>query len=156
MTLDDLQHRLGSARVHGTVAAGTVLAPDTIRAIACDAAVIPAVLGHDRQILDYGRTQRLFPPALVRALWLRDEHCTFPGCDIPAAWCDAHHLHHWADGGPTNLDNAALLCSRHHTIVHRDHLTATTTPSGITWNLTPGSYHHATPKPSTETDDEPP
>ena len=37
---------------------------------------------------------------------------------MPAQWADAHHLIHWADGGPSDLSNAALLCERHHTVVH--------------------------------------
>ncbi len=64
----------------------------------------------------------MFTSAQLKALWLRDKHCTFPGCEAPAHWTDAHHLTHWLDGGPTNLNNAALLCGRHHTIVHRDQL----------------------------------
>ena len=42
----------------------------------------------------------------------------FAGCDAPSYWCDVHHLVHWADGGQTDLDNAGLLCERHHTKVH--------------------------------------
>jgi hypothetical protein len=79
----------------------------------------------------------------VRALWLRDRHCTFPGCTVPGTWADAHHLRHWADGGPTDLANGALLCGRHHTIVHRDRLTAQVTPAGVRWNRLPGSYDEA-------------
>ena len=108
---------------------GALLGPETVRKLACDAAVIPAVLDADGQVLDLGRTRRLFTPAQVQALWLRDRHCTFPGCQTPASWCDAHHVTHWVDGGPTDLTNAALLCGRHHTIVHRDRLTATLTTS---------------------------
>ncbi|MET7672719.1 HNH endonuclease signature motif containing protein, partial [Micromonospora luteifusca] len=44
--------------------------------------------------------------------------CAFPGCDRPPRWCDAHHIHHWADGGTTNLDNAVLLCAYHHRHLH--------------------------------------
>jgi hypothetical protein len=112
----------GAATVLGSRAAGELISPAVVRRIACDAAIIPVVLSRDGEILDQGRTARLFTPGQVRALWRRDRHCTFPGCDIPAAWCDAHHLTHWADGGTTSLSNAALLCARHHTIVHRDQL----------------------------------
>jgi len=112
----------GAATVLGSLAAGELISPAAVRRIACDAAIIPVVLSRDGEILDHGRTARLFTPGQVRALWRRDRHCTFPGCDIPAAWCDAHHLTHWADGGTTSLSNAALLCARHHTIVHRDQL----------------------------------
>jgi hypothetical protein len=111
-----------------------------VRRLACDAEIIPAVLGTPSEILDLGRATRLFTPTQTRALTLRDRHCTFPRCDIPAFWCDAHHITHWSDGGPTNLDNAALLCGRHHTIVHRDRLTAAVTPNGVRWDTTPHSY----------------
>ena len=67
---------------------------------------------------------------------------TFPGCTAPATWCDAHHLRHWVDGGPTDLTNGTLLCERHHTIVHRDRLNATPTPTGVYWDQRPGSYDH--------------
>ncbi|MBR7742762.1 HNH endonuclease, partial [Phycicoccus sp. BSK3Z-2] len=60
----------------------------------------------------------------------------------PARWTDAHHLTHWADGGTTDLDNAALLCGRHHTTVHTRRLTGRVGPHGLEWNLTHGSYDH--------------
>ncbi len=124
----------------GGLDAGTLLGPQTVRRMACDAGILPVVLGARGEILDVGRVERLFTPAQVRALWLRDRHCTFPGCRIPATWCDAHHLTHWADGGPTDLGNAALLCGRHHTIVHRDRLVGTVTADGVVWDRAPGSY----------------
>ena len=126
--------------VLGTRAAGTLLASDTIRKLACDAGIVPLVLGTDGEILDQGRERRLFTTAQVRALWLRDRHCTFDGCDAPAEWADAHHLIHWIDGGATDLDNGALLCGRHHTIVHRDRLAGTLTSRGVVWDRRPGSY----------------
>jgi hypothetical protein len=108
--------------VLGSRAAGELISPCAVRRIACDAGIIPVVLGGRGEVLDQGVMERCFTTGQVRALWKRDRHCTFPGCDIPAAWCDAHHLVHWIDGGVTNLDNGALLCSRHHSIVHRDQL----------------------------------
>ncbi|NQX29027.1 HNH endonuclease [Microbacteriaceae bacterium VKM Ac-2854] len=48
----------------------------------------------------------------------RDGGCAFPQCDLPATWADAHHVIHWADGGPTTLENTVLLCRQHHTLVH--------------------------------------
>ena len=76
-------------------------------------------------------------------------HCTFPGCSKPAAWTDAHHLVHWADGGPTDIDNAALLCRAHHSVVHTHRYGARIThhPGGsgngrprVQWDLRLGSY----------------
>jgi len=84
--------------------------------MACDASIIPVVLGAGSQILDIGRARRLFPPGILHAMWLRDKGCTIPGCGAPPLWVDAHHLIHWADGGPTALTNAApaLRATPHH------------------------------------------
>jgi hypothetical protein len=49
---------------------------------------------------------------------VRDGGCVFPGCDRPLSWCEAHHLVHWLDGGPTDLDNLVLVCRAHHRAVH--------------------------------------
>jgi hypothetical protein len=103
----------------GTLDTGLRLAPDTVRRLACDAAILPAVLGGAGQVLDVGRQRRLVTGPLRRALVLRDRGCAFPGCDRPPRWCAAHHIHHWADGGPTTLDNAVLLCGHHHRHIHQ-------------------------------------
>ena len=125
--------------------AGTVLGPETVRKLACDAGIIPALLGSQGQVLELGQRTRAFTQTQTKALWLRDRHCTYPGCTIPATWCDAHHIRHWADGGPTNLSNGTLLCNRHHHVVHRDRLTAEITPDGVEWDPTPGSDDPAPP-----------
>ncbi|MBO1754632.1 HNH endonuclease signature motif containing protein [Allobranchiibius sp. CTAmp26] len=117
---------------------GDLLDAGTLRRMACNADLIPMVLGGESEPLDVGRTRRLFTGGLRTAIIHRDEGCTFPGCDRPPDWCKAHHVKPWWAGGKTNLQNAALLCGRHHTIVHRDLLTATVTPTGVTWNPTPG------------------
>ncbi|UIJ33931.1 HNH endonuclease signature motif containing protein [Allobranchiibius sp. GilTou73] len=117
---------------------GDLLDAGTLRRLACDADLIPAVLGGESEPLDLGRTKRLFTGGLRTAIIHRDDGCTFPGCDRPPDWCDAHHVRPWWAGGQTTLTNAALLCARHHTIVHRDLLTATVTTTGVTWDLTPG------------------
>jgi hypothetical protein len=116
---------------------GAVLPPEVARRYACDAEItrvivgdqphlleqllsgLPSALGGSvSEILDLGRTQRLASRAQRRALAVRDGGCVFPGCGRPPAWCDAHHLWHWLDGGPTDLWNLALLCRWHHTFVH--------------------------------------
>jgi hypothetical protein len=153
INLNDLRHRTRPGILVGGVDAGTLLGPDTVRRLACDAALIPVILDTDGQLLRLGRTRRTFTSAQIRALWLRDRHCTFPGCRAPATWTDAHHLRHWVDGGDTDLTNATLLCERHHTIVHRDRLHATLTPTGVDWDRRPGSYdralaHQPPPKPT--------
>jgi hypothetical protein len=151
ISLDDLKQRTRPGVLIGGVDAGTLLGPETVRKLACDGTLIAAVLGSDGHILRWGRDQRYFTPAQSKALWLRDRHCTFPGCHTPASWCDAHHLRHWVDGGHTDLTNGVLLCERHHTIVHRDRLTATLTSADtgtdtgvrVVWDRTPGSYDRA-------------
>ena len=89
------------------------------RQLACDASVMRVVLGARSEPLDVGRRTPVVSPAIRRAVILRDRHCRFPGCDRPQAWCDAHHVTHWADGGRTALENLLLLCRRHHGLVHR-------------------------------------
>ncbi|MFG3555914.1 DUF222 domain-containing protein [Micromonospora sp. NPDC047557] len=117
---DPLTRQLGT----GTLDTGLALTPETVRRLACDAAILPAVLGGNGQPLDVGRQRRLITGPLRRALVLRDRGCAFPGCDRPPRWCDAHHIHHWADGGSTSLTNAVLLCGYHHRHVHKGDWTA--------------------------------
>lgn len=112
-----------------------VLDPTTVRKIACDAQILPVVLGTDAQPLDLGRAKRLATPGQVKALWLRDRGCTWPGCHAPPAWTEAHHLVHWVDGGPTDLTNLTLLCGHHHTRAHQLGASATVTPAGVGWHL---------------------
>jgi hypothetical protein len=140
VSLEDLVARSNAATVFGSGEAGTLLAPETARRIACDAGIVPVVLGNDGEVLDLGRRFRLFTSAQLRALWLRDGACTFPDCSVPASWCDGHHLRHWADGGATDLGNAALLCGRHHTIVHRQGYHGELVDGRVTWVLVPGTY----------------
>jgi hypothetical protein len=144
--LDDLLLRTGAGTTVGSADAGTVLAPETIRRIACDAGLVPVVMGGPSQVLDLGHGSRWFTPAQAKALWLRDGGCTIPGCGMPAQWCDSHHIRHWADGGPSDLANATLLCGYHHKWVHDQRLVATLTKDGrVVWDLTRGSYDLAFP-----------
>ncbi len=118
----------------GSCLSGDVLTAATVRPMACDAAIIPVILGSDSQPLDVGRKKRLVTRAMRTALWLEDQGCSFPGCSTPAQWTDAHHVRHWLHGGTTCLSNLALLCRRHHVYVHEKHLTATITATGVTWH----------------------
>jgi hypothetical protein len=105
----------------GMLATGERLSASEIRRLACTAGILPRVLDGKSQILDQGRTKRVYTPAQRLALADRDLGCTYPGCDRPPAWTEAHHLDHWArDDGPTSLDNAALLCARHHHWIHSE------------------------------------
>jgi len=91
---------------------------DAAKRIACDASVMRVVLSGRSEPLDVGRRTAVISPAMRRAVIVRDRVCRFPGCDRPNSWCDAHHIVHWADGGPTALTNLVLLCRRHHRKVH--------------------------------------
>jgi hypothetical protein len=94
------------------------LSASTIRRLACDAEIIPAVLGSKGEPLDVGRAKRLVTLAIWVALAVRDRHCAFPGCDRPPLMCHAHHIRHWINGGGTKLSNLVLLCGHHHRTIH--------------------------------------
>jgi len=99
--------------------AGPITA-EAVRRIACDARISVIATDEQGKPLTAGDARRTIPTALRKALNLRDQHCTHPGCDIPARWCDAHHILHWAHGGKTELANLRLLCRHHHRTAH-DH-----------------------------------
>jgi Domain of unknown function (DUF222)/HNH endonuclease len=88
------------------------------RRLACDASIARVVMSGSSEPLDVGRRTHVVPPAMRRAVVVRDRHCRFPGCDRPQTWCDAHHVVHWADGGRTSVANLLLMCRRHHRMVH--------------------------------------
>ena len=144
MDWESLRDGLGAATTLGGLDAGTHLAPETVRRLACDASVIPVVLGTGGEVMDWGLAKRFFTEAQTKRLWLRDGGCTYPGCDAPPQWTDAHHLVHWADLGPSDLDNGALLCDRHHTIVHNRRYAGRVVRGAlgerVEWDLTRGSY----------------
>ena len=95
-----------------------VIDPAVVRRMACDAGIIPIVLGSRSEVLDIGRRSRTVPAGIRRALIQRDQGCAFPGCDRPHPWTDAHHIQHWSQGGPTALSNLVLLCGHHHDTIH--------------------------------------
>jgi hypothetical protein len=106
VTLDhDTLKRELEGRGVATTADGLDLPPAVVRRLACDAGLIPAVLGGRGEVLDVGRTRRLVTAVLWTALVLRDRHCTFPGCTRPPLMCHAHHITHWLNGGRTSQSN---------------------------------------------------
>jgi hypothetical protein len=96
---------------------GPSLAAETARRLACDASIVSILENAQGEPLNVGRKTRSVPPALRRALNARDRGCRFPGCSN-TRYVDAHHGHHWAQGGETKLSNLALLCRFHHRQVH--------------------------------------
>jgi hypothetical protein len=94
------------------------ITPEAARRLACDASVSRVITRGESEPLDVGQRSAVVPVGLRRALVVRDRGCRFPGCARPQAWCDAHHVRHWADGGDTALHNLVLLCRPHHRAVH--------------------------------------
>ena len=91
---------------------------DTARMLARDCTVTRILLDDNGVLLDCGKEARTATVPQRRALAVRDGGCAFPGCGTPSGWCDAHHIVHWNDGGPTDLDNLILLCGHHHRTLH--------------------------------------
>jgi hypothetical protein len=110
------QDLLTRATASGALPDGTPLSAGELRVMACNADLIPAVLGTESQVLDLGRALRLAPPSLRRAIGLRDGGCAFPGCTTPMRHCDLHHVRPWQEGGRTDRDNIVALCRAHHAV----------------------------------------
>ncbi|WBQ08025.1 HNH endonuclease signature motif containing protein [Kribbella sp. CA-293567] len=109
----------------GELVFGHNLSASAVRRLACEAAVLPIVLGSKSQPLDVGTEQRFVTGAIRRALNKRDKGCVI--CHAPPSNCHAHHLIHWANGGSTSITNLVLVCGAHHTAVHDGHWTITIT-----------------------------
>ena len=134
VTLD--YDRLRESVLHGGLIGGADrLTAGQLRALACDAELLPVVLRGDSQVLGVGRAHRLVTPALRTALTLRDQGCVFPGCDKPPAQCHAHHLVPWWAGGSTALSNLVLVCAHHHNLVEP----AREGPPGRRWEVIIGA-----------------
>lgn len=133
MDLDKLRAGLGWALTGDN----EKLSAAEVRRLACQANLVPAVLGGESEVLDLGRSKRLFTPAQRKALGLTWKSCAIDGCDVPAAWCEAHHLDPWAAGGKTDLANGILICSRHHHYVDDPRFTLTRTLAGFTLHRRP-------------------
>ncbi len=130
---DELRGQVGA----GLLDTGETLSASAVRRLACDAQVTTVILDGHSVPLDLGRTARVFTGLVRRGLILRDRGCAFPGCTRPPAWCDGHHIHHWADGGDTSLDNGVLLCRHHHRVVHTGEWTVLLGPDRRPWFVPP-------------------
>jgi hypothetical protein len=96
---------------------GAISAADALM-WACDAQVTRVITDAASRPLDVGRTVRITPPWIRKALLVRDKICAFPDCGRPPSWCDPHHVVHWTNGGQTALSNLVMLCRRHHRLIH--------------------------------------
>ena len=115
MRLDQLLTGLGTV----TLDTGTIASAGQIRRLACQAGIIPVVLGGKSRPLDVGREQRFHTEAQREAMEVRDGGCVIDGCGRPASECEAHHGISWEDGGDTNVDDGFLVCPHHHHLLHR-------------------------------------
>lgn len=113
----DLASLLGSDKA-ATLDTGHRISAAEARRLACEAGIIPAVLGTPSQPLDLGRKTRFHTETQRIALMLRDGGCAVHGCDWPPSMCHAHHPDPWSKGGATSVHNGMLLCPRHHTLAH--------------------------------------
>ncbi len=129
MTLEQLLGELDGVCLLDT---GSQVSAALARRLACEAGVIPAVLGSQSQVLDLGQKVRLFSDKQRIALGLRDNGCTAEGCPRPPAACEAHHKKRWSDGGPTDVANGTLLCPWHHHRAHDPHYRVEYLPTGKT------------------------
>ena len=112
--LEDLEYRCRAA----VLDFGGTLTPGALRMLACDAGVVPVVLGGKGQPLDVGRLTRTIPDGLRRAVAARGGGCEYPGCGRPPSWCEVHHVIPWQDGGETALRNLVMVCRAHHRLLH--------------------------------------
>ena len=118
ISLEELRKEFGTAILGFDETNGITISAAEARKMACNATIIPWVLGGDGQVLDAGRASRFFQPIQRKALRLQQKCCQAEGCDMPPEWCDAHHLVAWALGGKTDLKDGALLCPHHHRLAH--------------------------------------
>ena len=98
---------------------GTPLAMSQLARMLCDSEIGRVVMSAEGLPLDLGRAQRLYSGAQRRAVIVRDRQCAWNGCDVPAAYCEVHHIRWWdRDRGPTSVENGLLVCSHHHHVIH--------------------------------------
>jgi len=127
MTLENL---LGDSHAPALLDTGDRITADQARMLACEAGIIPVVLGGDSEILDVGRESRFHLKYQRIAIRVRDQHCTTEGCEWPAARCHVHHNLPWAKGGKTSVKDGRLLCPRHHSYAHSPKYEMKTIPNG--------------------------
>jgi hypothetical protein len=151
----DLAAGLGGTLTIPGQDAPLALPPETVRRMLCDASITPVVVERLRgpdpgscadglatllsragvRVLYVGRAERTVTLRMRQAVVARDRHCVFPGCRANPRRCEVHHVTPWEHGGPTDLDNLALLCVRHHHAVHE---------GGWDIRLKPGATGHET------------
>ncbi|GAA3513945.1 HNH endonuclease signature motif containing protein [Aeromicrobium panaciterrae] len=125
--IDDLRTGQGVA----TNTSNTTISATKAQRLACNAHLVALYLDSESRVLDHGMTKRLFDRHQRLALAVRDQGCVWPGCDRPPAWCEAHHLNAWSEGGPTDLHQGALFCHFHHFKLHEGEWLALMADDGV-------------------------
>jgi hypothetical protein len=128
--LTELRDSLQAGHPSAASINGQPLSPSAARRIACDANLIPAVLGGPSEILDFGRSRRLFSRAQRKAAAIRDGGCAWPQCQAPISRSELHHINYWENGGHTNLNDSAWVCTFHHWLIHHTNWTLTRNTQG--------------------------
>jgi hypothetical protein len=140
---DPVHNRFGGCGLAAGSIDGTPITTDVLRRLTCDATVHVHPVDPDGTIGAEQATQCVPGSAMRRRLEARDQGCAFPGCHTPARHCHAHHIRHWADGGPTIDQNMILTCSRHHHLLHDGGWNLTGPPTDLTWTAPDGRrYEH--------------
>ena len=135
VVLIDLDVLLGRLEKAGVLDTGEKISPALARRLACEAGIIPVVLGGDSQPLDVGRARRYYTPAQRVALLVRDRECRAEGCDRTTG-LHAHHKQRWVDGGKTDLADGISLCHWHHNRAHDTRYQTTYHPNGdVTFHM---------------------
>jgi hypothetical protein len=125
----------------------------TLRRLACDARIQLALEDPQDGVIGIGRTSRTIPPWLVHIVRSRDGGCRFPECQH-RNWLVIHHIRHWVDGGPTDLDNLITLCRFHHRLIHNEGWDITGNPNdpnrnAVRWFTKWGTRFERHPRPET-------
>lgn len=131
----------GTACAGCEIELGPAIDAETALRMACDARLEVVLHNELGKIVGIGRKERKVPRWLLRALRYRDGGCTFPGCEAKR-FLHAHHIVHWARGGPTDLDNLTLVCTFHHKLVHEYGWQVELRPDGSTRWFRPGGTIH--------------
>jgi hypothetical protein len=145
VTKETLDAGTGHGRIEGQPAPVSI---ETVERHLCESGMVPVTFDRDGQCIDLGREQRLYSALQRIGLAARDGGCRWPGCDRPASWSEAHHIHQWArDHGKTDLADGILLCRHHHMLLHNNHWEITRT-GGTYWLHPPTSIDPTrTPRP---------
>ena len=135
---DALTQQLNNPRL----ADGSPIPLVELQRLALEANILPSIFDVKTQNMWLGRKKRTASNAQRIALIARDQQCV--GCGANPLWCRAHHIKHWSNNGPTNLDNLVLVCDRCHHKIHDHNWQITQHPTNNKYQLKP-------PNPNTRT-----